>query len=308
VTKTYGARKALDRMSFTVPRGALCGFIGPNGAGKTTTFSVVSGFLPPDEGTVDILGEGPFDPWRLKGRLGVLPQDAELGDRHTPREWIAHLAMLQGMNGPESWAEADRVLDVVRLTERRQDRIGSLSHGMRRRVAVASALVGSPELVMLDEPTAGLDPGQARSLREALRALGGAHTLVVSSHNLVELEQICDWVVMIDAGRCLSEGPVSEVTRRGQVIDWVLSREAPLDALHAALPGHRFSHRTEASPDGDLLILAEVAPMDVDADAASLAVMAVLCEAGVAVRAIRRGVSLEERFLDAAESAANLRR
>jgi len=297
VHKRYGRRAppALDGLSFRVPAGHLCGFVGPNGAGKTTSFSVVCGYLAPDAGRVDILGGGPFDPWRLEGRLGVLPQDAELPPRHTPRELLVHLARLQGLSAAAARRDAERVLDLVRLERRRSQRIAALSHGMRRRVAVATALVGSPELVLLDEPTAGLDPSQARSLREVLVQRPRRSTLVVSSHNLAELERICDWVVMVREGRLVRQGPLSEVTGRGAVVEWMLGPgEVPLDALRAALPG---SVLTLA--DG---VLTEQAPPGADLDASSVAVARVLSGAGVAIREVRRGVSLERQFLDDTES------
>ncbi|MCB9668654.1 MAG: ABC transporter ATP-binding protein [Alphaproteobacteria bacterium] len=290
VVKTYGGKRALDGLTFDVPTGGITGFVGPNGAGKTTTFSVVSGFLTQDEGALEILGLPAFDPWKHRGRLGVLPQDAELSDRHTPLELLTHLARLQGMGGRDAAREASRVVDVVRLSERGSSRIASLSHGMRRRVAVASALLGSPELVLLDEPMAGLDPLQAKSLREALAELRGRQTLVVSSHNLDELERFCDHVVMIDQGRCLRQGPIGAVTGQQELVQWWLAGPPPLDALAAALPDHSFTFA-----DG---VLAQRAPSGADLDAASLVLMGALVSAGVAVRAVRRGKGLEHQFLE----------
>jgi ABC-type multidrug transport system ATPase subunit len=299
VSKRYSRRGplALDALSFEIPRGVIAGFVGPNGAGKTTTFSVVSGYLQPDGGEIDILGQGAFHPHRLKGRLGVLPQDAELPDRHTPIELLAHLGQLQGMTGPDARREAERVLQLVRLGERRTHRIATLSHGMRRRVAVASALCGSPELVLLDEPLAGLDPVQAHGLRDALAALRGIQTLVVSSHNLSELERLCDWVVMLRAGQLLRQGSIAEVTGRGEVVRWELGAgEVPLERLRARLGDH-----TLEFADGALV---QVAPVGADLDAASLVVMEELAAAGVALRRVQRGMGLERRFIDDAAAAA----
>jgi ABC-2 type transport system ATP-binding protein len=297
VEKRYGwsGGKALDGLSFQVPRGVICGFVGPNGAGKTTTFSVVSGFLAPDAGTVRILDRVGFDPWALKGRLGVLPQDAELSDRHTPRELLRHLARLQGLGAKAAKVEADRVLDQVRLEDRADTRIASLSHGMRRRVQVGTALLGSPELVLLDEPMNGLDPLQAKSLRESLAAVRGKQTLVVSSHNLDELERLCDHVVMIDKGRCLRQGTTEEVTGRGAIVEWVVVGDAPLAALHEENPGHGF-----VQTDG---VLVQTAPEQSDLDASSVRVMRALAAADVPIREMRRGVGLERRFL--ADAAAD---
>lgn len=295
VSKRFGRKVALDRMSFEVPTGSLCGFVGPNGAGKTTTFGVVCGYLQPDAGEVDVLGAGPFDPWALKGRLGVLPQDAELPMRHTPRELLVHMARLQGLSRREAGTQAGDKLALVNLTDRADAPIASLSHGMRRRVAVASALVGSPELVLLDEPTAGVDPVQARALREILLSLRGVATVIVSSHNLLELEQVCDHVVMVDAGRCVRAGTLSEVTGRGERLEWTLAAPLPtVAALAAALPDH------DVVCDG--VELSVGAPVGADLDATTLVVLEALVAARVAVREMRRGVSLEQRFVDDAAS------
>lgn len=290
VVKTFGPARALDGLDFRVPTGSVCGFVGPNGAGKTTAFSVVSGFLPPDDGTVDILGTGGFDPWTLKGRLGVLPQDAELPDRHTPRELLRHLGRLQGLSRAEAVREADAKLALVGLGDRADHAIRTLSHGMRRRVAVASALVGDPELVLLDEPLAGLDPVQARALRDALAALRGIRTLVVSSHDLHELERLCDWVVMLDHGRCVQQGTIAAVTGRAERVVFELGGPifdpAP---LAARLPDHGVSVEGTA--------LRVTVPAGGDLDQATLVVMESLLAARVPIHGVRRGTSLEDAFV-----------
>lgn len=291
VTKRFGSATALDAFTADFPKGSLCALVGPNGAGKTTAFSLVGGFLHADDGALDVLGYDKVDPFALKGRVGILPQDADLGDRHTPLELLHHLGRLQGMGRGEALREADRVLELVLLGDRRRKRIGTLSHGMRRRVAVASALLGDPELVLLDEPTAGLDPVQASSLRKVLKLRRPGQTVVVSSHNLQELERICDYVVMMDQGRCVRQGPMAEITGQGEVVEWVVGGgDVPLEALAAALPGdHRFELEGE--------VLRHHAPSDSDLDAASLVVAGALVQAGVPIREVRRGVGLEERFL-----------
>lgn len=291
VSKQYGrgGKKALAGLSCRFPAGSICGLVGPNGAGKTTAFSVVSGYLQPDQGTVDILGQGSFSAYQLKGRLGVLPQDAALSDRHTPRELLMHLGRLQGLSAHAAGDETARILEIVRLDDRVNNRISTLSHGMRRRVAVASALVGSPELVLLDEPLAGLDPVQAHSLRDALKGLRGVQTLVISSHNLAELERMCDWVVMMADGRCLREGTLAEVTGQTSRVEWDVGSDVPLERLRSALPGHTLSM------DGGTLI--QEAP-DGALDKSSIEIMRVLADVGIAVREVRRGVSLEQRFID----------
>jgi len=298
--KRYGRRGpwALDGLTCTFPRGSICGLVGPNGAGKTTLFSVVCGYLPPDAGRVSILGGGPFDPWRLKGRLGVLPQDAAIGNRLTCRDFLSYLASLQGLSGERARRAVGLALDDVLLGDRANDRTGSLSHGMRRRLAVAAALLGEPELVLLDEPMAGLDPAQGRSLREVLLRRRGRSTLIVSSHDLSELERLCDRVVLMDAGKLVREGTVEEVTGRGVRTRWSLGPgEVPLEELRRRLEGHDLSLE-----QGDLL---HEAPPGSDLDAASVVIAGALAGAGVAIRSVQRGTSLEERFL--AETAGEER-
>lgn len=292
VRKQYGrgGRQALNGLSCEVPTGTICGFVGPNGAGKTTTFSVVSGFVRPDGGEIDVLGQGLFDPLSMKGQLGVLPQDAELSTRHTPRELLVHLARLQGMSANEAWKEGDRLLELVNLGDRSREKIAALSHGMRRRVAVATALVGSPRLALLDEPLSGLDPRQAKSLRDALAELRGIGTLVISSHNLYELERLCDHVILVSDGVCTEQGPMTVVTGQTSLVEWTLGGgDAPIAALSAALPGDTFE------VVGQVLVQRAAG----DLDQSSVVVMRELAAAGVPVREVRRGVGLERKFMDA---------
>lgn len=237
VRKAYGKVQALDDLDLDVSRGAAVGLIGPNGAGKTTTFGVVGGLVRPDAGEIDILGGGPFDPGAHRGRVMLLPQDSELNP-HTPvRTLLVNLARLQGMTRGAAGVAADGVLDEVELRDRGGDRVGQLSHGMRRRVAVAQALLGSPEIVLLDEPTSGLDPALVVRMRDVVRRRRGAVTLVISSHVLSELEAVCDHVVFLEAGRCVREGPMDEVTGRTRRIRVVLGAPPDRAALEEVLAG-----------------------------------------------------------------------
>jgi ABC-type multidrug transport system ATPase subunit len=301
----------LDGFSCSVPSGSICALVGANGAGKTTLYSVICGFLLPDEGSVDILGEGAFDPFRFKGRIGVLPQDAALPERISGRDFLRFMASLQGIPRSAVQAAAERALRDVDLQDRGHALVATLSHGMRRRLSVAGALVGSPELVLLDEPTAGLDPAQARHLREMLRNQRGRCTLLVSSHNLDELERICDHVVLVDRGRCLREGSVAEVTGRSQVVTWLLGPgQPPLPRLRALLDGHEFRWDAEPAGAGGAAagsMLVQRAPADADLDASSLALARALSEAGIAIRGVQRGRSLEESFLDVDQAARESR-
>lgn len=295
LVKRYGRRAprpALDGLSARFPVGQLCGLVGPNGAGKTTLFSILTGFLRPDEGEVDVLGLGPFDAFRHKSRVGVLPQDAAVEERLTPWEWLHLLGRLQGIDRETAQAEATRTLRELNLGDRAGERIGTLSHGMRRRLAVASALIGRPELVLLDEPTAGLDPAQAASLRAVLQGLAGKTTVIVSSHDLGELERICGWIVLVDRGRCVRQGPVVLLQGERARLRYHLAAraEVPWEKLAAALPDHRF----EPAPGGGLSV---EAPEAAALDSTALVVQRLLTDAGIAIHGVVRGQSLEEGFL-----------
>jgi ABC-2 type transport system ATP-binding protein len=239
VHKAYGKVRALDGLDLDVPRGAAVGLVGPNGAGKTTTFGVLGGLVRPDAGEIDILGGGAFDPGAHRGRVLLLPQDSELNP-HTPvRTLLVNLARLQGMTRGEAGRAADGVLDEVELRERGGFRVGQLSHGMRRRVAVAQALLGSPEIVLLDEPTSGLDPALVVRMRDVVRRRRGAITLVISSHVLSELEAVCDHVAFLEKGRCVRQGPMDEVTGRTRRVHILLAAAPDATAVAGALPGLR---------------------------------------------------------------------
>ncbi|MEC7983823.1 MAG: ABC transporter ATP-binding protein [Myxococcota bacterium] len=231
VSKSYGNHTALDNLSFSVPRGSICGIIGANGAGKTTLYSIIGGYLPFDGGEIDILGDGPFDIKRHQGRVALLPQDSELHLDTPIHDILLYLARLQGMSKTRALQETDRVLQAVDLHERRTAHIDQLSHGMRRRVCVAQALLGNPELILLDEPTAGLDPHQTARLREVFFKKPKDSTLLISSHILSELEEVCDYVVFMKKGRCTEHGSLSKLTGKTSVVRIAYRGDLPLKEL-----------------------------------------------------------------------------
>lgn len=199
LSKSYGSKKALKNVSFSLNAGAPIALVGPNGAGKTTLFSLLCGYLSPSEGTIRLLGEAPNSP-KLLGKVAALPQDATLDPNLTIASQLALFARLQGMNAKLAADEAVRVLSLVDLVDVAQQKPPSLSHGMGKRVAIAQALIGSPILVLLDEPTAGLDPANAKKVRELVKTLSPTTTFMISSHNLDELEKLCDQVLYLDKG------------------------------------------------------------------------------------------------------------
>ena len=200
ITKRYGSNLALDDVSLSLEAGTPIALIGPNGAGKTTLFSLLCGFLRATSGDVKIMGYAPSDS-KLHGRLAALPQDANLDPRFTIGHQLVLLARLQGMSSSVANKEVRRVLDKVGLPEVIATKPEALSHGMRKRVMLAQALMGSPELILLDEPTAGLDPPNVKVMRSLIAEAANNATFIISSHNLDELEKVCQSVVHLEKGK-----------------------------------------------------------------------------------------------------------
>jgi ABC-type multidrug transport system ATPase subunit len=234
--KAYGRTVALDGLDLRVPKGVICGFIGPNGAGKTTTFGIVGGMIRADAGEVDILGKGPLQPQTYPGRFTMLPQDCELSPYVTLRQLLTHYARLQGATAAEAAKDVDERLDEVVLRDRAEARIKTLSHGMRRRVSIAQALLGKPKLVLLDEPTSGLDPELVVKMRDVFAAHRKKRTLIISSHNLLELEALCDYVAFIERGRCTKSGSMAAITEQGLLMHYTLEATVDLGGLSQQHP------------------------------------------------------------------------
>ncbi len=199
VSHSYSGKLALKRVSFEIIAGEPIGLVGPNGAGKTTLLSILCGFLMPSSGTVTILGHKPGDS-RLCGKISALPQDAKFDPAFTIGEQLAFLARLQGFEVEQSRQEAERVLEAVALKQMLSAKPDTLSHGMAKRVAIAQALIGSPELILLDEPTAGLDPVNTRNIRSIIMEQAKNSTFIISSHDLAELGRVCQKVLLLENG------------------------------------------------------------------------------------------------------------
>ena len=218
VTKRFGSKTAVDGVSLTIDAGSVFGLIGPNGAGKTTTFSMMAGYLHPTEGSLEVLGFAPSAVDELRSRLGVLPQDALLPGSDQVGELLVHMARLQDIPASKALEQAKQALAEVEGGDWWNQRCGSLSHGMAKRVALAQAFLGNPDVVLLDEPTAGLDPRVAYEMRQLVKAKKGRSTIVISSHNLQELEEICDAAAILDRGRVVAHGTMSELTAANEEV------------------------------------------------------------------------------------------
>jgi len=216
LTKYYGSKLALDQVSFEIRKGAPVALVGPNGAGKTTLFSLLCGYLLPSKGALSIMGKGAGHS-ELFGKLSALPQDAQLDPRFSIAHQLGFYGQLQGLSAKQSKKEAIRVLELVGLSDVASQRSGDLSHGMRKRATIAQALIGKPEIVMLDEATAGLDPIHAREVRQLVADLSNEATFILSSHDLTELERLCTQVLHLDKGKLTehatqSNDPTAELT------------------------------------------------------------------------------------------------
>ncbi len=204
LVKEYGTFRALDDVSFHVARGEIVGFLGPNGAGKTTTMRTITGYMPPTHGTVEVAGlDVVADSLEVRQRVGYLPETVPLYREMRVSDYLAYAAALRGVEDRD--VAVSRVVDACGLGDVRDRIIGRLSKGYRQRVGLAQALVHDPELLVLDEPTIGLDPRQIRSVRELIRDLAGDHTVLLSTHILPEVADLCQRVLIIDKGRIVAE-------------------------------------------------------------------------------------------------------
>ena len=294
LTRRFGALTALDGISLRVAPGETHGFIGPNGAGKTTTFSIIAGFLDPDAGSVRVLGHPAGDVAALRGQLGILPQDALLPAKDTVGDALTLYARLQGFSRADARAEAERWLDKVGLAGAFRSRCGTLSHGMAKRVGIAQAFLGNPRLVLLDEPTAGLDPKSAHQLRELIRTVHEAGTaLLISSHNLGELEALCDSATVLERGRVLAQGSIAGLTSALSEVRVQIGSDAfPEEALRKLWVVH------ELAFDKASRTLAITLTAGLDAPEVGIAeVLKLLLQAGVPISALAKGRGLEARVI-----------
>jgi ABC-2 type transport system ATP-binding protein len=295
VGKRYGRITALSGLDLQVPRGSIFGLVGQNGAGKTTTFAIACGYLRADRGTVSLLGEGRFNPRRHRGRVTALPQDAALGRDFTLVDQLTYLGRLQGIGRKAIRGEVERILHLVDLTSRAKTRTRTLSHGMLRRLGIGQAFLGNPELVLLDEPTNGLDPRQAHDIRAFIASQRGTRTIVVSSHNLHEIETVCDHVALMEAGRVAVCGPIGEVTGRNDEILITLGEgPLPLAAVEQALAGDTVTWDEKTR----VLRIRYLARTERQGEDVIGAALRALLAADARIGEVSRGQSLERTYLE----------
>jgi ABC-2 type transport system ATP-binding protein len=215
LVKDYGTVVAVKDLSFRVGRGEVVGFLGPNGAGKSTTLRILAGFLGPTAGRVLIDGHDVLeDGIRARRSIGYMPESSPLYPEMRVREYLAFRAELKGVARRERVSAVGRAMEAARVADMADTLIAHLSKGYRQRVGLADALVAKPPLLILDEPTAGLDPNQIREVRDLVRELGKEHTILLSTHILPEVESTCDRAIVIDRGTLVAEGTIEELRAR----------------------------------------------------------------------------------------------
>ncbi len=223
LTKRYGPTLAVSDVSFEVQKGEILGFLGPNGAGKTTTMRVITGYLPPSDGRVRVAGfDVAQEPIQAKRCTGYLPESPPVYPDMTVSEYLRFVARIKGVPRREVRQRVDEASQKCAITDVQHRQIGKLSKGYRQRVGLAQALIHNPDVLVLDEPTAGLDPKQIIETRELIKGLAGQHTVVLSTHILPEVSKTCQRVVVINAGKVVAVGAPDELTQRLQGYETVL--------------------------------------------------------------------------------------
>ena len=215
LTKFYGPVKAIDSLGFRLERGEVLGFLGPNGAGKTTTMKILTCYMPPTQGSVTVRGKDVFrDSLEVRRQIGYLPENAPLYTDMTAREYLSFVGEMRGIGAPDVRSRVKRVADTCGLEGMLDRIIGTLSKGYRQRVGLAQALIHDPEILILDEPTSGLDPNQIVEIRNLIREIGRRKTVILSTHNLAEVQAASTRVIIIHRGKIVADAPTGEIQKR----------------------------------------------------------------------------------------------
>jgi ABC-2 type transport system ATP-binding protein len=302
LTKEYGATRAVDDVSFTVEKGDIVGFLGPNGAGKSTTLRILAGFLGATRGTVRIAGHDvATEPEKARAAIGYMPETSPLYPEMRVREYLRFRAELKRVPRDKRKASVARALEQAGASDMAEVIIGHLSKGYRQRVGLADALVASPPLLILDEPTAGLDPNQIREVRALVKGLAGEHTVLLSTHILPEVEATCSRALVIARGKLVAQGSIEELrSLRRSAGARVVVRGDIEKALEIIRKTKGVGDAKRAGDDGAI---------DIDVgseDDAIEAVVAALVRAELGVRQVSpRGASLEQVFSELTGAASS---
>jgi ABC-2 type transport system ATP-binding protein len=295
LTKYYGDYPAVRDVSFDVARGRIVGFLGPNGAGKTTTMRILAGFLTATSGQATIDGLDVFwKPLEVRRRIGYLPESCPLYTEMRVREYLTFRAGIKGLHGLRARRRINYVVKRCWLEDVGRQLIGTLSKGYRQRVGLADSLLADPPVLILDEPTAGLDPTQIRETRKLIRELGSEHTILLSTHILPEVEMTCDEVIIIHRGRVAASGPLEQLAQQaGRQAVLVAETEGRVDEAQVrTLPGVA-RVESEPTPVGQRLRIAAT-----DAEDLTLRLCRLAAEKDWKIRDIRRQQqTLEDLFV-----------
>jgi ABC-2 type transport system ATP-binding protein len=251
LSKTYGPHKAIHKLSFTVKKGEVVGFLGPNGAGKTTTMKIITGFMPPSEGSASVAGFDVFEnPIEVKKRIGYLPETPPLYGEMTVQNYLKFVAELKGVEKSKISKMVERAIEKTDLGTVRNRMIQNLSKGYKQRVGISQALVSDPEVLILDEPTVGLDPRQVAEVRQLIKELAGQHTIILSTHILPEVQAACQKVIIINKGKIVAEDSIERLSTRlsgsGRVYLRVANPSGDLKAQLETVPGVRAANAGNA--------------------------------------------------------------
>lgn len=253
LTKYYGDLAAIQDVSFRVEKGEIVGFLGPNAAGKTTTMRILTGFMPPSAGSAKIAGYDVVEhSLQARRHVGYLPENVPLYNEMTVRGYLAFMAQLRGVPRQRVSARVSEVVDAVRIGDRADDIIGKLSKGYRQRVGLAQALVHDPDVLILDEPTVGLDPAQVIEVRQLIKSLGGSRTIILSTHILPEASAVCGRILIINEGRLVAADTPENLTRRLRRSQQVrVQVRGPSESAAKVLAGVSGVAHVEAGPTRD---------------------------------------------------------
>jgi len=263
LTKQFGPKTAVDNISFSVAKGEVLGFLGPNGAGKSTTMRMITGFIPPTMGTVKV---GDHDiqnsPIKAKALIGYLPENAPLYSDMTVSSFLRFTAELRGITGAAQKAAVDKAIETCFLEKVASQSLDTLSKGFRHRTCLAQAIVHDPDVLILDEPTDGLDPNQKQEVRNLIRRLGATKTIIFSTHILEEVESACTRAIIIDQGKIVADGTPDELKRRASRAGAVKVRIRGLagSGVHAELEKLPHVQSVESIESGDSHFVGRVLP------------------------------------------------
>jgi ABC-2 type transport system ATP-binding protein len=307
LTKFYDERPAIQDVTFSVPKGQVLGFLGPNGAGKSTTMRILAGFLDMSAGKASIDGCDVFShSLDVRRRIGYLPETTPLYNEMRVAGFLDLMCRLRGVTPSRRRPRVDHAMTVCGLEERRSEIIGRLSKGLRQRVGLAQAIVHDPKVLILDEPTAGLDPAQTRETRNLIKEVGREHTVILSSHILPEVAATCERVLIINQGRLVADDTPRRLTERfgrehGQEIEMLLRGETGAEEIEARLRAVEGVEEVAVSSEGEGLWRAIVSGTS---PGLREELTRVAVEAGFGVREVQaRKLSLEEVFLSLTEDA-----